>query len=105
MRTCTQLWEKVVASKGIYYKVGTIATGDLFLAKESTKESLHERFGPIAGEMEGGSIGHVCYVNNVPFVILRSISDGKGAAMDYATFAEKSAQVEIEIVMEFVKGI
>ena len=97
--------EKVVAAKGINHKVGTIATGDLFLEKESTKETLHERFGAIAGEMEGGSIGHVCYVNNVPFVILRSISDGKGAAMDYTTFAEKSAQVGIEIVLEFLKAV
>ena len=97
--------EKVVAAKGINHKVGTIATGDLFLEKESTKETLHERFGAIAGEMEGGSIGHVCYVNKVPFVILRSISDGKGAAMDYATFAEKSAQVGIEIVLDFIKSL
>ena len=35
--------------------------------------------------MEGGSIGHVCYVNNVPFAILRSISDGDGGETDYQT--------------------
>ncbi len=94
--------EKCVAAKGINHKVGTIATGDLFLSKESTKNHLHERFAAIAGEMEGGSIGQVCYVNQVPFAILRSISDGKGAEMDYATFAEKAAQVGIEVILDVI---
>ncbi len=94
--------EKCVEKRGINHKVGTIVTGDLFLTKDSTKEKLHENFGAIAGEMEGGSIGHVCHVNNVPFAIIRSISDGKGAQMDYATFAEKAAQVGIEVVIDVI---
>lgn len=89
--------------KGIHYEVGTIATGDLFLHKETQKALLHERFNAIAGEMEGGSIGHVCFVNKVPFAILRSISDGEGGAMDYQTFAEKAALQSIEVVKEFIE--
>ena len=88
--------------KKCHYKIGTIATGDLFLSKEHTKEQLHERFHAIAGEMEGGSIGHVCYMNQVPFAILRSISDGEGGAMDYTTFAKKAAEIGIAIVVDFV---
>ena len=88
--------------KGITYKVGTIATGDLFLHKQTQKILLHERFGAIAGEMEGGSVGHVCYVNHVPFAILRSISDGEGGAMDYETFAEKAALQSIMVVLDFI---
>ena len=52
--------------------------------------------------MEGGSIGHVCYVNKVPFAILRSISDGDGGETDYQTFAEKAAHQSIEVVLEFI---
>ena len=63
----------------------------------------HERFDAIACEMEGGSIGHVCYVNKVPFAILRSISDGEGASMDYATFAEKAALQSILVVIDFIQ--
>ncbi|MCM1543604.1 MAG: 5'-methylthioadenosine/adenosylhomocysteine nucleosidase [Blautia sp.] len=88
--------------KGIPYKVGAIATGDLFLHKEEQKARIHSRFGAIAGEMEGGSIGHVCHVNKVPFAILRSISDGEGGAMDYETFAEKAALQSILVVTEFI---
>lgn len=88
--------------KGFRYKVGTVATGDLFLHKPNQKALIHERFHAIAGEMEGGSIGHVCYVNKVPFAVLRSISDGEGGAMDYATFAEQAALRAIEVVVEFI---
>ena len=88
--------------RGIKYRVGTIATGDLFLHKPTQKALLHERFGAIAGEMEGGSIGHVCYVNEVPFAILRSISDGEGVAMDYETFAERAALQSIDVVLDFI---
>ena len=71
--------------------------------KAEQKAKLHERFEAIAAEMEGGSIGHVCYVNKVPFAILRTISDGEGGAMDYATFAEKAAELGIEVIVEFIK--
>lgn len=91
--------------KQIHYQVGTIATGDIFLHRPEQKALLHERFKAIAGEMEGGSIGHVCFVNHVPFAILRSISDGEGGTMDYETFAGKAAQVGIEIVIAFIKKI
>ena len=92
-----------LAEKGIHYHVGTIATGDLFVSTPEQKTKIHERFDAIACEMEGGSIGHVCYVNKVPFAILRSISDGEGASMDYATFAEKAALQSILVVIDFIQ--
>ena len=85
------------------YLCGTIASGDKFLSVTSEKKALNEEFGAIACEMEGGAIGHTCYVNNVPFGIIRAISDGEGAEMDYATFAEKAANQSIEIVKNFIK--
>ena len=63
------------------------------------------RFDAIAAEMEGGSIGHVCYINNIPFAILRSISDSEGGAIDYQTFAEKAADQSIEVVKEFIARV
>ncbi len=88
--------------KDIHYKKGNIATGDQFIATKEQKESISETFDAIAAEMEGGSIGHVCYVNNVPFAILRSISDGDGGETDYQTFAESAAQQSIEVVLDFI---
>jgi adenosylhomocysteine nucleosidase len=92
-----------IEEKGINYKVGTIATGDIFMHKETQKALLHTRFGAIACEMEGGAIGHVCHVNAIPFAILRSISDGEGGSMDYETFAEKAAMQAILVVVDFIK--
>ena len=91
--------------KGVKYLPGTIATGDLFVHDAEKKAQIRERFGAIAAEMEGGSIGHVCFVNQVPFLVLRAISDGDGGAMDYQTFAEKAAMVSIEVVLEFIERI
>lgn len=101
----TALMEQCIVEKEIHYKVGTIATGDLFMQGERQKEKLHQRFDAIAAEMEGGSIGHVCYMNHVPFIVLRTISDGEGGAMDYAQFARKAAKLGIDIVIEFIKKI
>ncbi len=92
-----------VREEGVSYKVGTIATGDMFVATEEKKKWICEHFEAIAAEMEGGSIGHVCYVNQIPFVILRSISDSDGGAMDYQTFAEKAAILSIDVVLKFIQ--
>lgn len=86
-----------------HYLVGTVATGDQFLHDPEVKAKIHERFDAIAGEMEGGSIGHVCYMNKIPFLVLRTISDGDGGAMDYQTFAEKAAEAAIAVVLDFIR--
>jgi adenosylhomocysteine nucleosidase len=88
--------------KGIHYVKGAIASGDQFIATEEKKRWIREHFEAIAAEMEGASIGHVCYVNKVPFAILRSISDSEGGAMDYQTFAEKAAVQSVEVVIAFI---
>lgn len=85
-------------------KEGVIASGDKFMADQQEKAEINREFKAIACEMEGASIGQVCYVNNVPFGILRTISDGDGGEMDYMTFAPKAAMQATEIVKEFIKN-
>lgn len=84
-------------------KMGIIASGDKFMSIPSEKQEIKSEFDAIACEMEGASIGHVCYVNNVPFGVIRAISDSDGAEMDYMTFAEKAAQNSIKITKKFVQ--
>lgn len=91
--------------EGIHYLSGTIATGDLFVETQKQRSLIRERFHAIAAEMEGGSIGQVCYMNKVPFAILRSISDAEGGAMDFETFAEKAALQSIAVVVKFIERI
>ena len=90
-------------AKGCRYAIGTVASGDQFIHTPEKKKFIRETFGASAAEMEGGSIGHVCSVNKVPFAVLRTISDGDGAAMDYSVFAPKAAMQSIEVIMEALK--
>lgn len=99
------LLDDILREKKIPHKKGTIASGDQFIASKEQKDRIVHYFDAIAAEMEGASIGHVCYINQVPFAILRSISDSEGGAMDYQTFAEKAAVQSIEIVLELIEKI
>ena len=82
--------------------VGTVATGDRFIGSKEERHRINSLFGAIACEMEGGSIGQVCYMNKVPFIILRSISDDsssdESAEVEYSTFSKSAAAKSIEIL-------
>lgn len=95
--------EKTAKSLNVSAKRGVIASGDQFIADQTKKLEIANTFNAMACEMEGASIGHVCYVNNTPFVVMRTISDGKGEALDYATFAKGAAEQAIEILKNFLK--
>lgn len=84
---------------------GTIASGDQFISTPYQKNQIIDSFDAIAAEMEGGSIGHVCYANGVKFGILRAISDNASgdALMDYETFKGIAANKTIHIVSDFVR--
>ena len=95
-----------LAKFGINTVRGNIATGDQFVSSGEKKCYLKDNFSAAACEMEGGSIGHVCFVNNVPFAVLRSISDNadEGATMDFPTFAKASADGYVKVVTDFAEN-
>ena len=82
---------------------GTIASGDKFIVNKQDKMDITNEFGAIACEMEGAAIGHTCFINNVAFGIIRAISDGEGAEMDYQTFSTLAAKNSIKITKKFVE--
>lgn len=98
----TQIVCDVLKAKGISYQTGVIASGDMFVDTDKQRDRIRQNFQAIACEMEGASIAHVCYINNVPFTLIRSISDGDGSAMDYNTFAGKAAEQSINIVLDVI---
>lgn len=67
---------------------GRIVSGDQFVASVEKIQWLEKEFSALACEMEGASIAHVCYLNDTPFVVIRSISDNanNGAHMDFEKF-------------------
>lgn len=94
------------AALGTRAVLGTIASGDQFIAKKEQKEAILSHFGAIACEMEGAAIAQVAFVNQVPFVVLRAISDSFSGQneMDYALFAEKAAERGAALLIEVIKG-
>lgn len=109
VKTDSELSEKL-AQTAIKYgeKIhrGTIASGDTFIGNEDLKKKLAETFGAICGEMEGGAIGHTCCANNIPFAVVRSISDGgdANAQLDYPTFKKIAAEISTAIIVEYIKS-
>ncbi len=84
---------------------GVVASGDQFIAEQQKKNLIRTRFNAACCEMEGAAIGQVCYVNKVPFAVLRAISDGASeeAAMDFPIFVKKAAKQSINILTEAMK--
>ncbi|MBE6630865.1 MAG: 5'-methylthioadenosine/adenosylhomocysteine nucleosidase [Ruminococcaceae bacterium] len=82
--------------------VGTIASGDLFVAKQSAKDFIKKNFDAVACEMEGAAIGHVAYVNGVPFAVLRVISDG-GDGMEFSEFVKIAAERSVKLTKKFLE--
>ena len=68
--------KKAVGKLEQNYKVflGRMVTGEAFIADEG-REKINEQFEPLTVDMETASIAHVCYVNNIPFISVRSITD------------------------------
>ncbi|WP_406544556.1 5'-methylthioadenosine/adenosylhomocysteine nucleosidase [Pseudobutyrivibrio sp.] len=95
----------VLKAREIPYETGVIASGDLFVDTDRQRQNIHLKFNAIAADMEGGAIAHVCYINNIPFALIRSISDADGSAMDYNTFAGKAAEQSIAIVLDVIKKL
>lgn len=87
--------------------LGKVLTGDRFIQDTHEKTRLREVFEGSCVEMEGAAIAHVCYLNNLPYVIIRSISDtadGK-ASEDYDKFANLAVDNSFKIVRSLLKQI
>lgn len=88
----------------IHTVTGVIASGDQFVASSERKAYITKHFDAIACEMEGAAIGQVCYVNSVPFCVLRAISDSADGSshMDYPTFVQMAAQQSVRLIRHFL---
>ena len=69
-------------------KLGRVASGDQFVCEKAKKEYIISVTQALCTEMEGAAIAHAAYRNEIPFVIIRAISDkaDDSAEMDYPTF-------------------
>lgn len=89
---------------GLNALVGTVASGDLFVADPADKARIVAQFGAAACEMEGAAIGQVAYTNGVPFAVLRVISDG-GDGMEFSQFVGLAAARSTKVTRAFVERL
>lgn len=87
--------------------VGRVVSGDQFISDKGKKKWIVDNFQGYCTEMEGAAIAQAAYLNNIPFLIIRAISDkaDDSATEDYPTFEAKAAQHCVKLLCEMVKEI
>jgi adenosylhomocysteine nucleosidase len=85
-------------------KKGIIASGDKFINSHKEIDFIAHNFNASAVDMESGSIGQVCYINNIEFTAIRSISDNADddSHIVFDKNAEKSAQTVIDLLLKIL---
>lgn len=83
---------------------GRIVSGDQFVSDQAVKEKISENFDGYCTEMEGAAIAQAAFLNGVPFVVVRAISDkaDDSATMDYPAFEKLAVEHSVKLVEKFV---
>lgn len=87
--------------------IGRVATGDQFVASREVKDRIVNNFQALCTEMEGVGIAHAAYLNKIPYVIIRAISDkaDNSAEMDYPTFEKQAIAHSVKLVTNLLPRI
>lgn len=88
----------------IHVEIGRILSGDQFISDKEKKEYLITEFQGDCTEMEGAAVAHSAYLNKIPFVIIRAISDkaDDSAEMDYPAFEKAAAMHSAKLVEHMI---
>ena len=93
--------------KDINVYVGRIVSGDQFISDKDKKDYLIKTFNGDCTEMEGAAIAHAAYLNNIPFLIIRAISDkaDDSAHMDYPEFEKKAINNSVILLKAMIENM
>jgi len=94
-----------VLAKEYKCHVGKIVTGEQFVTEQALKQRIADAYHPLCVEMEGAAIAHVAEINEVPFVVIRSISDhaDENAEVDYNVFEALAANQSANLVLKMLE--
>lgn len=86
---------------------GRICSGDQFVSDQGVKDAIVSVFGGFATEMEGAAIGQTAYLNHIPFLVVRAISDkADGSAnMDYAEFEMAAIKHSVRLTVGMIREL
>ena len=87
-------------------KVGIIATGDIFCTDVEMKNKIYSKFDADCVEMEGAAVAQVCYLDKIPFIVIRSISDSPNGKneIDFDKFVDLASKRCAIILKEFLRN-
>lgn len=86
---------------------GLVVTGDQFISDRKTKDRLVNIFHGDCAEMEGAAVAQASYLNRLPFIIIRAISDkadDSAGGMDFPTFERQAAEHCAKLTVEFIRS-
>lgn len=93
--------------KDVHAFVGRVLSGDQFISDKAKKEWLVHNFSGYCTEMEGAAIAHAAYLNQIPFLIIRAISDkaDDSADMDYSEFESMAIQNSVIMLKSMLRKL
>ena len=96
--------EKREVNPDIQVFEGRIASGDQFVCDQGVKDGIVSEFAAYATEMEGAAIGQAAYLNEIPFLVIRAISDKAdgSAQMDYSEFEKKAIEHSVKLTLNML---
>ena len=89
----------------IHVYEGRVVSGDQFVSSQEKKEWLIRNFKGSCTEMEGAAIAQAAYLNGIPFLIIRAISDkaDNSATMDYPAFEAQAIDHSVNLMLEMIR--
>ena len=86
---------------------GRVASGDQFVSSRDKKDWIRANFDAYCTEMEGAAIAQAAYLNRVPYLIIRAISDkaDDSAHMDYSEFEAKAVEHSVQLLLAMLKEL
>ena len=96
---------KVCEKQGVKSFAGRIVSGEAFISDNAVKKDIKDRLNPYAVDMESAAVGHCAFMNNVPFVTVRCISDNADdeGAMSFDEFEKIAAKRVADVVLEMIE--
>ena len=89
----------LLAMENEHYHCAPICSGDCFVTSSEMRNHIYTKTGAYAVDMESGSIGHVCKLNKIPFISIRTISDFADGVEDFEEIASfKSSHLVKEMI-------
>ena len=92
------------ANPDIQVFCGRVASGDQFISNKEKKNWIQDNFDAYCTEMEGAAIAQAAYLNNIPYLAVRAISDkaDDSANMDYSEFEAKAVKNSVRLMAAMI---